>query len=89
MSSPLQQCWEARKVTGTEVMRMIDELDPVEHATEITHLSMEVLVPPIFAYLGYAAGFARTLEIRHPPIEPGATAMEIRSSSPPNATWTP
>ncbi|WP_415973834.1 oxygenase MpaB family protein [Rhodococcus sp. 077-4] len=58
---PLTRYWESRRVSGAEVHRMIDALDPVEDDVEITHLSMEVLTPPLFAYMGYASGFARTL----------------------------
>ncbi|KQU50521.1 hypothetical protein ASG84_26040 [Rhodococcus sp. Leaf278] len=57
---PLARYWESRRVSGAEVHRMIDVLDPVDDV-EITHLSMEVLTPPLFAYLGCASGFARTL----------------------------
>ena len=59
--APLQRYWEPRRASAAEVRRLIAELDPVEHATEITHLSQEVLIPPLVAYVGYAAGFARTL----------------------------
>lgn len=60
-SAPLQQYYEARRASGFEVKQMIEELDPVDNAVEITHLSMEVLTPPLLGYLGYSAGFARTL----------------------------
>lgn len=36
-------------------------LDPIDHDVEITHLSMDVLIPPLFAYMAYTSGFARTL----------------------------
>lgn len=58
---PLPEYWEPRRVSAAGVRRMIEQLDPVEHATEITHLSQEVLIPPLIAYIGYAAGFARTI----------------------------
>jgi hypothetical protein len=40
---------------------MVEDLDPVEHDLEITHLTQEVQIAPLIAYIGYAAGFARTL----------------------------
>ncbi|QTJ67253.1 DUF2236 domain-containing protein [Rhodococcus sp. ZPP] len=60
-ANPLPQYWEPRRASGAQIMRMIDSLDPIDHDVEITHLSMDVLIPPLFAYMAYTSGFARTL----------------------------
>ncbi|WP_181063444.1 oxygenase MpaB family protein [Nocardia nova] len=39
--------------------KLIEQLDPVEDDAEITHLSLEVIVPPMFGHAAYAAGTAR------------------------------
>lgn len=56
---PRQEFWEDRVVTVAEVRRMIADLDPVENDAEITHLSLEVIVPAIAAHAAYASGTAR------------------------------
>ncbi len=44
---------------------MIANLDPDEHDAEITHLSTEVLTPPIMAHIGYASAAACTVAVPH------------------------
>lgn len=51
--------WEPRWVLGRDVQRLIAELDPERDDAEITHLSLEVLTPPVFAHLGYASAAIR------------------------------
>jgi ER-bound oxygenase mpaB/B'/Rubber oxygenase, catalytic domain len=56
---PRSEFWEPRWVLGRDVRRMIAELDPARDDAEITHLSLEVLTPPMFAHLGYASAGIR------------------------------
>lgn len=56
---PLAKYWEDRTVTVADVRYMIAELDPVENDAEITHLSLEVIVPPFMAEAAVNAGTAR------------------------------
>ena len=42
---------------------MIAKLDPDEHDAEITHLSTEVLTPPIMSHIGYAIAASRTVAV--------------------------
>ncbi|CAM3714932.1 oxygenase MpaB family protein [Smaragdicoccus niigatensis] len=58
------ELWEDRTVTAAEVREIIAGLDPVADCAEITHLSLEVLTPPMFAQMAYASGFARG--VTHP-----------------------
>jgi hypothetical protein len=44
---------------------MIAELDPEDDDAEITHLSLEVLTPPIMAHIGYASAAARMVAVPH------------------------
>jgi hypothetical protein len=44
---------------------MIAKLDPDEHDAEITHLSSEVLTPPIMTHIGYAISAAHTVAAPH------------------------
>lgn len=53
-----------RTVTVAEVRRLIAELDPVQDCSTITHLSLEVITPPMVANMSYASGFARG--VMHP-----------------------
>ena len=50
---------------GRGVRQMIARLDPDEHDAEITHLSSEVLTPPMMAHIGYANSAARTVAVPH------------------------
>jgi len=58
-----------------EVRGMIEDLDPLEHDAEITHLSLEVRTPPMFAHAAYASGTARGL------IHPGEAAVGYRGGT--------
>ncbi|HWX87592.1 MAG TPA: oxygenase MpaB family protein [Solirubrobacteraceae bacterium] len=56
---PRSEFWEPRWLLGRDVRRLIAGLDPERHDAEITHLSLEVLTPPMFAHLGYASAGIR------------------------------
>ncbi|MCQ4118139.1 oxygenase MpaB family protein [Rhodococcus tibetensis] len=56
---PRAEFWADRRLTVTEVRKLIEKLDPLEDDAEITHLSLEVLVPPMMAHAVYASGTAR------------------------------
>jgi hypothetical protein len=42
---------------------MIADLDPEDNDAEITHLSQEVLTPPIMTHIGYVSSAARTVAV--------------------------
>lgn len=48
---------------GRDVRRLIAELDPDANDAEITHLSLEVLTPPIVAHIGYASAGAHLVAV--------------------------
>jgi len=48
---------------GRDVQKMIAQLDPHREDAEITHLSLEVLIPPAFAHIGYASAGARLVAV--------------------------
>lgn len=56
---PRSEFWADKSMTVSAVRQLIDELDPVEHDTEITHLSLEVMTPAVFAMLAVNGGTAR------------------------------
>lgn len=56
---PRAEFWADRTLTVTEVRKLIETLDPVEEDAEITHLSLEVIIPPMFGHAAYASGTAR------------------------------
>ncbi len=62
---PRAEFWAPRYVLGRSVRQMIAGLDPDEHDAEITHLSTEVLTPPMMAHIGYANAAARTVAVPH------------------------
>jgi hypothetical protein len=62
---PRPEFWAPRYVLGRSVRQMIAGLDPDEHDAEITHLSTEVLTPPMMAHIGYANAAARTVAVPH------------------------
>ncbi|HEY3829084.1 MAG TPA: oxygenase MpaB family protein [Solirubrobacteraceae bacterium] len=45
------------------MQRIIASLDPERDDAEITHLSLEVLMPPMLAHIGYASAGARTVAV--------------------------
>ncbi|WP_158056868.1 oxygenase MpaB family protein [Saccharomonospora sp. CUA-673] len=56
---PLAEYWEDRTMSVADVRKLITELDPVDNDVEITHLSLEVVVPPMFAHAAFTGGTAR------------------------------
>lgn len=48
---------------GREVRRVIDGLDPQANDAEITHLSLEVLMPPMLSHIGYASAGAHVVAV--------------------------
>lgn len=62
---PRAEFWAPRHKLGRGVRRMIAELDPEDNDAEITHLSLEVLTPPIMTHIGYASAAARTVAVPH------------------------
>lgn len=60
---PDPRYWAPRRMTARQARRLIDTLDPVEHAAEIIHLSMEVLLPISWAHLGYVTAACRTCAV--------------------------
>jgi hypothetical protein len=63
MDGPDPRYWQPRRMSVRAVLDLIDDLDPVDHAAEITHLSMEVLLPTSWAHLGYVAAACRTCAV--------------------------
>jgi hypothetical protein len=62
---PQAEFWAPRRKLGRGVRQMIAELDPEDNDAEITHLSLEVLTPPIMGHIGYASAAARTVAVPH------------------------
>jgi ER-bound oxygenase mpaB/B'/Rubber oxygenase, catalytic domain len=60
---PRSEFWQPRWVLGRDVRQMIAQLDPQREDAEITHLSLEVLLPAIVTHLGYAAAGARLVAV--------------------------
>lgn len=72
---PAAEFWADRTMTVASVRKLIEGLDPVEHDTEITHLSLEVVVPPFFAELAVNAGTARGM------VHPAEAAVGYRKGT--------
>ena len=53
------ELWANRTLTVRQARRLIDDLDPEQDCAEITHISLEVMTPPLFSHMAYASGFAR------------------------------
>jgi ER-bound oxygenase mpaB/B'/Rubber oxygenase, catalytic domain len=62
---PRTEFWSPRYKLGGSVRRLIAKLDPEQHDAEITHLSSEVLTPPVMAHIGYVNASARTVAVPH------------------------
>jgi hypothetical protein len=60
---PDPRYWQPRRMSVPAVLDLINSLDPVDHAAEITHLSMEVLLPTAWAHLGYVTAACRTCAV--------------------------
>jgi ER-bound oxygenase mpaB/B'/Rubber oxygenase, catalytic domain len=48
---------------GRDVARLIAELDPVANDAEITHLSLEVLMPAVLSHIGYASAGSHLVSV--------------------------
>jgi uncharacterized protein (DUF2236 family) len=55
---PAPEFWVPRWKLGRDVRELIAALDPEINDAEITHLSLEVLTPPLITHIGYASAGA-------------------------------